>query len=47
MRLNERANQAEARVAEVAEETRRSYEDTLSWRLTAPLRWLSTRLRRR
>lgn len=47
MRLNERANQAEARAAEVAEETRRSYEDTFSWRLTAPLRWLSTRLRRR
>lgn len=47
MRLNERANQAEARVAAVAEETRHSYEDTLSWRLTAPLRWVSTRLRRR
>jgi hypothetical protein len=47
MSLNERANQAEARAAEVAEETRRSYEDTLSWRLTAPLRWLSTRFRRR
>jgi hypothetical protein len=47
MRVNERANEAEARAAEVAEETRRSYEDTLSWRLTAPLRWLSTRLQRR
>ncbi len=47
MRLNERANRAEARVAAVAEETRHSYEDTLSWRLTAPLRWVSTRLRRR
>ena len=47
MRVNDRANQAEARLAEVAAETRRSYEDTLSWRLTAPLRWLSTRLQRR
>lgn len=47
MKLHESGERAEAKVAEVAEDLRRSYEDTLSWRLTAPLRWLSTRLRRR
>ena len=45
--LHESGRRAAEEKAAVAEEVRRSYEDTLSWRLTAPLRWLSVRLRRR
>jgi hypothetical protein len=40
-----RAREVEARGAAYADELQRTYEDSLSWRLTAPLRRLAARLR--